>query len=90
MAVSPQKRRPKGSLPALKARLWRVFLCNVEFVEDPAQDIEVRLRASTAAVQAGLTDAPGVESLGLAHHGHAHGRMLEARARRTHGHFITI
>jgi hypothetical protein len=54
MAVSPQRRRPNGSVSALRRGLFSVFLRNVEFVEDPDQDIEVRLRASTAAVQAGL------------------------------------
>jgi hypothetical protein len=66
MAVSPQKRRPKGSLAALKAGLWSVFLRNVEFVEDAAQDIEVRMRASTAAVQAGLAYIRSVEACDMA------------------------
>jgi hypothetical protein len=38
----------------------------VEFVEDAAQDIEVRMRASTAAVQAGLAFARTVELYDLA------------------------
>lgn len=54
MAASPQRRRSKGSLGALKAGLFSVFLRNVEFVEDETQEMDVRLRASTAAVQAGL------------------------------------
>jgi hypothetical protein len=54
MAASPKRRRPNGSLPALKRGLWSVFLRNVELVEDEAQPIDIRLRASTAAVQAGL------------------------------------
>ena len=54
MAASPRRKRPKGSLGALKAGLFSVFLRNVEFVEDETQEMDVRLRASTAAVQAGL------------------------------------
>jgi hypothetical protein len=41
-------------------------LRNVELVEDAAQDIEVRMRASTAAVQAGLAFARTVELYDLA------------------------
>jgi hypothetical protein len=61
MALNARRRRPKGSLGALQRGLWSVFLRNVEFVEDAAQDIEVRMRASTAAVQAGLAFARTVE-----------------------------
>lgn len=63
MAVSPRCKRPNGSLAALKRGLWSVFLRNVEFVEDDTQDIEVRMRASTAAVQAGLAYGRVIEQL---------------------------
>jgi hypothetical protein len=61
MALNARRRRPKGSLGELQRGLWSVFLRNVEFVEDAAQDIEVRMRASTAAVQAGLAFARTIE-----------------------------
>jgi hypothetical protein len=63
MAASPRRKRPNGSLGALKRGLFSVFLRNVEFVEDAEQDIDVRLRASTAAVQAGLAYARVLEQL---------------------------
>jgi hypothetical protein len=61
MAASPRRKRPNGSLRALKRGLFSVFLRNVEFVEDEEQALDTRLRASTAAVQAGLAYARVIE-----------------------------
>jgi hypothetical protein len=62
MSTSPRRRRGSGSLGQLKGRLWAVIEYSTRLVEDEERSPVLRLKASTALVQAALAYARLVES----------------------------
>jgi hypothetical protein len=54
MSAKPRRRRGSGSLGQLKGRLWAVIEYSGGLVEDETAPHELRLRGSTALVQAAL------------------------------------
>jgi hypothetical protein len=55
------KRRRSGSMGSLKAALWAVVTYNLDVIEDPERDHELRQKASNCLVQASLAYAKIVE-----------------------------
>ena len=62
MSTKLRRRRGSGSLGQLKGRLWAVIEYSTRLVEDEDRSPVLRLKASTALVQAALAYARLVES----------------------------
>jgi hypothetical protein len=61
MSATPRRRRASGTLGQLKGRLWAVIEYSTRLVEDEDRSPMLRLKASTALVQAALAYSRIVE-----------------------------
>jgi hypothetical protein len=59
--VKRRKRRRSGSIGSLKSALWATITYNLDVIEDPECDHDLRQRACNCLVQASLAYAKIVE-----------------------------
>jgi hypothetical protein len=67
MEAKRPKRRRSGSIGSLKSALWATIIYNLDVIEDPERDHDLRQKACNCLVQAGLAYAKILELHDLEH-----------------------